>query len=87
MHDTNELNPPTDSSTSLERVLASNGCSGSAAEAWGTGALSNVGCQKFSACPAAYPVVFCQTTDRGGQRGYYGLTLPAYMQFSAELEP
>jgi poly(3-hydroxybutyrate) depolymerase len=85
MHDTNEINPPTDSITSLDRVLQLNGCTGSATKDWGASLLNNIGCKKYTDCPAEYPVVYCETTGLGRQSNYYGITSPALVQFTAEL--
>jgi poly(3-hydroxybutyrate) depolymerase len=86
MHDKFEINPVTDSSTSLDRVLKLNGCAGSPTEDWGTGILAGIGCKKFSACPHGFPVVFCETTNLGRQSNYYNVTVPAFTQFAAELD-
>jgi hypothetical protein len=86
MHDMNELNPPTDSLTSLARVLAADGCAESPTASWGTGPLAGIGCQKYTACPASDPVMLCETTGRGRQANYYSITVPALVQFLGELD-
>ena len=85
MHDMNEFNPVTDSSSSRDRVLGLDGCATSPTEDWGTGVLAGLGCKKYVGCPAADPVVFCETTGRGRQANYYDITAPALTQFLGEL--
>ncbi len=85
MHDLNEFIPPTDSSMSRDRVLAANGCTADPAEDWGVAPLAGIGCKKYSSCPHAHPVIFCETVNRGRQANYYYLVAPAMDQFLLEL--
>jgi hypothetical protein len=87
MHDPNEVNPISDSYASLERVLALNGCTNSATQAWGGEPLFGLGCQKYTDCPPTHPVIFCESPNAGRQRNYYSITAPTYVEFAAELSP
>lgn len=85
MHDTQEFVPVTDSLMSRDRVLATNGCAATPADDWGVGILAGIGCKKYSACPPAYPVIFCETLNKGMKANYYPLVAPALEQFLMEL--
>jgi poly(3-hydroxybutyrate) depolymerase len=72
-----------DAQTSLPRVLAANGCSGGASgpqAPWGSTPNESSICQQFTACPAAYPVVFC-TTSGLGHSSEDPVAIPAFIEF------
>jgi poly(3-hydroxybutyrate) depolymerase len=85
MHDLNEFIPPTGSLAARDRVLATNGCAASPAEDWGASTLTGIGCKKYSDCSRAFPVIFCETVNRGRQSNYYDLVAPAMDEFLFEL--
>jgi poly(3-hydroxybutyrate) depolymerase len=66
-----------------DRVLAANGCSGSPTAPWP--AMPTI-CLQYTACPAAYPVVFCTTTG-AGHGAQLNLAIPAFTQFFDSLNP
>jgi polyhydroxybutyrate depolymerase len=51
-------------------ILATNGCQGTASEPYVTeDAHADWNCQRYTGCPAAYPVVWCAITADGGGHG------------------
>jgi poly(3-hydroxybutyrate) depolymerase len=70
-----------------DRVLAVNGCAGSASEPWGEGEqLSQIDCQRYVDCPEEYPVIFCTSTE-SGHSDQYARAVPAFTQFFALMDP
>jgi hypothetical protein len=86
LHDTSDGNPPTDTFASLERVLAQDQCDGNATEDWPVQQLEDGGCDRYTGCPAASPVVFCATTWRGRQMDYTAITGPLFTRFLGALD-
>ena len=85
MHDTLETTPVSDSTASFERVMAENGCTDTTSSAWGSDSLATIGCKKYLACPAEYPLVFCETTGHGRQGNYVYTSVAAVDQLMDEL--
>jgi poly(3-hydroxybutyrate) depolymerase len=87
IHDIND--PANDYGGSVmarDRVLAENGCTGSATKAWGDIDLLSSVCQQYTACPADYPVVFC--TTMGLQHGAQDdRALPGFIEFQNMMSP
>src|SRR6185503_9684961 len=48
-----------------DRVLKMNGCADSPTAPWHHEIAGLETCERYTACPAAYPVVFCQTAGLG----------------------
>jgi len=64
---TNPADGPTGSMAARDLILQTNGCQGTATTAWAPFA----GCNQYTGCPAAYPVIYCRAggdghTDGGG---------------------
>ena len=88
IHDSNDqTNVIGGSYAARDRVLEVNGCSGSATEKWdgAPGDLADL-CEKYTACPAEYPVIFCTTSGRGHD-AQDDHALPAFTEFANELDP
>jgi poly(3-hydroxybutyrate) depolymerase len=67
---TNPATGPTGSDLAMNLILQTNGCQGTATVPWETSCPS-CGCNRYTGCPAAYPVVRCRSklnghTDGGG---------------------
>jgi hypothetical protein len=71
----------------LDRVLEMNGCVDSPTEPWGSAedGLAEV-CERYTECPAEYPVIFCTTTGRG-HSDQPERTIPGYTQFFEMMTP
>jgi poly(3-hydroxybutyrate) depolymerase len=72
--------------TARDRVLQMNGCTGSPTASWHPELPNMDGCLQYTACPAAYPVVFCTTTGFG-HADQHERAIPAFTTFFAELPP
>jgi poly(3-hydroxybutyrate) depolymerase len=87
IHDQNDTaNVYSGTTTARDRVLATNGCSGSATETWDTGDIQ-IGdrmCVKYTDCPAEYPVILCtsQTQGHGDQQAF---AIPAFTRYFEEM--
>jgi hypothetical protein len=63
-HDTTDTaNPISGGMAARDRILKINGCNGTDTVAYDAGTTSP--CVQYTGCPAAYPVVWCQTTGKG----------------------
>jgi poly(3-hydroxybutyrate) depolymerase len=75
-------NPTDEERAALARVLRMNGCEGSPTAPWHP-EISGAGvCQQYTACPADYPVVFCQTNDCHADS--HQRAIPAFTRFFDE---
>ncbi|HEX3774990.1 MAG TPA: hypothetical protein VHV51_11035 [Polyangiaceae bacterium] len=87
IHDIND--PANDYGGSVmarDRVLAENGCVGSATKAWGEIDLLSSVCQQYTACPLDYPVVFC-TTMGLEHSAQDDRALPGFIEFQDMMNP
>ena len=90
LHDRMASQPYAGGEAARDRALRMNGCVGSPTEPWhpeliGTGDDGTEGCLKYTACPAAYPVVFCSTMGQG-QADQHDHVIPGVTLFFKELE-
>jgi hypothetical protein len=74
---------PIDSERALARVLRMNGCEGSPTAPWHPELVSGATCLKFTACPAKYPVVYCE--DDNCHSDDSARAVPAFTRFYADL--
>ena len=65
---TNPATGPTGSDLAMNLILQTNGCQGTATVPWETPCPS-CGCNRYTGCPAAYPVVRCRSTLAGHTDG------------------
>jgi poly(3-hydroxybutyrate) depolymerase len=81
-HDMTDNNPIAADRAALARVLRMNGCEGSPTKPWHTELASGV-CVQYTACPAQYPVVFCETNlcHTANEENF----VPAVTHFYAEM--
>jgi poly(3-hydroxybutyrate) depolymerase len=73
--------------TALERVLRMNGCfsNNPPTAPWHEDVLGKGVCVEYTACPAAYPVIFC-TTNMYGHGAQDARAVPGFNLFFNELE-
>lgn len=87
IHDTNDTGAPIDLAIAArDRVLEINGCAGSPTGPWHQDVAGLETCEKYTACPAGYPVVFCQTSGLGHQ-WQATAAIPAWTMLFDELDP
>jgi poly(3-hydroxybutyrate) depolymerase len=85
IHDMGDGTAYSDGLASRDRALRMNGCTGSPTEPYHADVLGPDICLKYTACPAAYPVVFCSTMGLGHSDQHDRL-IPGVTLFFKELE-
>jgi hypothetical protein len=84
IHDLMDSLPYSYAVAAKDRVLRMNGCVGSPSEPWHPEVLETGVCVKYTACPAAYPVVLCTTTGQG-HADQHMLAVPGFKLFFDEV--
>jgi poly(3-hydroxybutyrate) depolymerase len=90
IHDAGDTaNYPAGSIAAINRVMQVNGCTGDyetgVTEPWGPNSALMGICEKYTTCPAEYPVIFCSTTGRGHD-AQNDNALPAFTTYYNELD-